>query len=251
MATALEDWDLLDELDTPPTSALSFTLNGRKVTIANPDPTQRLVDYLRDVEGMNGTKVCCREGGCGACTVLLETETGERVPVNSCLRHVCSMSGQSLTTVEGIGDSEKGYNPVQTAIADGYGSQCGFCTPGMVMSIYGALQGKNKAPSYIEGCIDGNICRCTGYRPILDAAHKVASSCSEAVSSPSAVSPPASSPPTTTSGYRYTSTTGLTWTAPTTLKALSDALKSPGSMLIAGGTAAGVSKYYSGEAWQG
>jgi len=175
----LEDWDLLnDEFGTPPASALSFTLNGKEVTIAHPDPSMRLVDYLRDVQGLTGTKVCCREGGCGACTVLLSTTSnGEKLPVNACLRHLCSMGGQSLTTIEGIGGSEQGYDPLQTAIAEGYGTQCGFCTPGMVMSIYGALHsnsgnsgipgGKKPciSPDEIDGSIDGNICRCTGYRP--------------------------------------------------------------------------------------
>ncbi|KAK3726979.1 hypothetical protein QZH41_014709, partial [Actinostola sp. cb2023] len=121
------------------------------------------------------TKFMCHEGGCGSCTVVI-TQTDPiskkttAMPVNSCLFPLCGADGVSVTTVEGIGSQDNGFHPIQERLAEHNGSQCGYCSPGMVMNMYGLLK-NNPTPSKqdVEDHFDGNICRCTGYRPILDA----------------------------------------------------------------------------------
>jgi xanthine dehydrogenase/oxidase len=150
-------------------------LNGRRIAISDVDPKVLLIEYLRSVQvGLTGTKLSCGEGGCGACTVTLayrDPESGDVVegPINACLRPLCSLDGMVVTTTEGIGDYGH-MNPIQTRLVEHNGSQCGFCTPGFVMCMHGMLRA-NPNPSYqdIEGFFDGNLCRCTGFRPILDA----------------------------------------------------------------------------------
>jgi xanthine dehydrogenase/oxidase len=151
---------------------LVFWLNGRKVVIDDPDPSILLVDYLHRV-GLVGTKVGCGQGGCGACTVMLshrDAVTGNPVhrALNSCLRPVCAVDGMMVTTIEGIGSVREGLDPVQHCIAANNGTQCGFCTPGFVMNAHAFLQ-QNPAPTEreLEDIFGGNLCRCTGYRPIL------------------------------------------------------------------------------------
>jgi xanthine dehydrogenase/oxidase len=151
---------------------LVFGLNGERVIIEGPDPSVMLVDYLHGV-GLTGTKVGCGQGGCGACSVMLsrrDPATGRPVhcAVNSCLRPLCAVDGMMVTTVEGIGSVREGLDPVQHGIAAHNGSQCGFCTPGFVMNAHAFLQ-QNPAPTEreLEDIFGGNLCRCTGYRPIL------------------------------------------------------------------------------------
>lgn len=156
-------------VDAPPAD-LTFVLNGKTVHIDNPDPRMSLLDYLRGTAGLTGTKGSCRQGGCGACTVVMQTgSTGPKLAINACLRPLCSLDGRQITTTEGLGNSRDGYHPVQDCIASGNGSQCGFCTPGHVMNMYSLLE-TNPHPTaeVIENHFDGNICRCTGYRPILE-----------------------------------------------------------------------------------
>eukprot|EP01043_Picozoa_sp_COSAG02_P009806 COSAG02_NODE_337_length_24268_cov_7.498738_8_plen_716_part_00 len=149
---------------------MSFTLNGDVVTVKRPDPTRSLLDYLRYDVGLTGTKGSCRQGGCGACTVMMNG-----LGINACLRPLVACDGMTITTTEGVGNVRDGYSPVQEAIAKGNGSQCGFCTPGMVMNMHSLLATKPGAtPADVEAHFDGNICRCTGYRPILSAFHKLA-----------------------------------------------------------------------------
>lgn len=153
---------------------LRFYLNGERVVLDHPDPTMLLADYLRSPSvGYTGTKIGCKEGGCGACTVMLSHYdwSAKRVvhhAVNSCLRPVCSLDGMAVTTTEGIGSIRHQLDPVQDRIAAENGSQCGFCTPGFVMSMY-TLLCNNPAPTeqQVEDTFDGHLCRCTGYRPIL------------------------------------------------------------------------------------
>eukprot|EP01114_Cavostelium_apophysatum_P003508 TRINITY_DN1343_c0_g1_i2.p1 TRINITY_DN1343_c0_g1~~TRINITY_DN1343_c0_g1_i2.p1 ORF type:complete len:1305 (+),score=284.96 TRINITY_DN1343_c0_g1_i2:94-4008(+) len=154
---------------------LRFKLNSKEVVIDNPDPLLTLNDYLRHDVKLTGTKRSCGEGGCGACTVLLTsydhtTKAEVTNSVNSCLKPICAINGMSVTTVEAVGDQQKGFHPVQERIADFGGSQCGFCTPGMVMQMCDLLE-KNPKPTsqQIEDNFDGNLCRCTGYRSIFDA----------------------------------------------------------------------------------
>ncbi|KAE8320871.1 Molybdopterin-binding domain of aldehyde dehydrogenase-domain-containing protein [Aspergillus sergii] len=164
LAQLTEEWD-----DT-----IRFYLNGTKVTLDSVDPELTLLEYLRGV-GLTGTKLGCAEGGCGACTVVVShvnptTKKLYHASVNACLAPVISVDGKHVITVEGIGNV-KNPHAVQQRIAIGNGSQCGFCTPGIVMSLY-ALIRNNPEPSEhaVEEAFDGNLCRCTGYRPILDAA---------------------------------------------------------------------------------
>ncbi|KAL8768355.1 MAG: hypothetical protein Q9209_005389 [Squamulea sp. 1 TL-2023] len=156
-------------------SGLNFYLNGTKVILGEDlDPEITLLEYLRGI-GLTGTKLGCAEGGCGACTVVVSqfnptTKKLYHASVNACLAPLVSVDGKHVITVEGIGNVTKPH-PAQERIAKSSGSQCGFCTPGIVMSLYALLR-NNTDPSEleVEEAFDGNLCRCTGYRPILDAA---------------------------------------------------------------------------------
>ncbi|XP_071832643.1 xanthine dehydrogenase/oxidase-like isoform X2 [Apostichopus japonicus] len=150
-----------------------FFCNGKKISDPEVDPSKTLSSYLRLNLDLKGTKVACQEGGCGACTVMVSSvnvTTGNilHTAVNSCLTPICSVYGMAITTIEGIGSVKK-LHPVQERIAKAHGSQCGFCTPGFVMSMYTLLR-NNPEPTMeeIETAIEGNLCRCTGYRPIIE-----------------------------------------------------------------------------------
>ena len=155
---------------------LKFYLNGTKVELDSYtiDPEVTLLEYLRGV-GLTGTKLGCAEGGCGACTVVISQmnpTTGKiyHASVNACLAPLVSVDGKHVITVEGIGNVQNPH-PAQERIALGNGSQCGFCTPGIVMSLYALLRNHTEPSELeVEEAFDGNLCRCTGYRPILDAA---------------------------------------------------------------------------------
>jgi xanthine dehydrogenase/oxidase len=162
----------------PPTTGYSnqllFWLNGQQVVIRDPDPTLLLTEYLHEI-GLTGTKVGCGQGGCGACTVMLSHRdplTGAPVhrAVNACLRPLCAVDGMAVTTTEGIGNVHEGLDPAQFRIAAHNGTQCGFCTPGFVMNAHAYLQQHPKpCQQEVEDIFGGNLCRCTGYRPILHA----------------------------------------------------------------------------------
>ncbi|XP_060529120.1 xanthine dehydrogenase isoform X2 [Cylas formicarius] len=153
---------------------LVFYVNGKKIIDSNIDPEWTLLYYLRAKLRLCGTKLGCGEGGCGACTVMVSRFDRGRnivihIPVNACLAPICSMHGLAVTTVEGIGSTKTKLHPVQERIAKTHGSQCGFCTPGMVMSMYVLLRQSPKPKmEELEETLQGNLCRCTGYRPILD-----------------------------------------------------------------------------------
>ncbi|XP_068165396.1 xanthine dehydrogenase/oxidase [Antennarius striatus] len=154
--------------------ALVFFVNGKKIIERNADPETTLLSYLRRKLGLTGTKLGCAEGGCGACTVMLsryQTHTQQLVhhAVNACLTPICALHLVAVTTVEGIGSVARKLHPVQERIAKAHGSQCGFCTPGIVMSMYALLR-NNPTPKMgdVEEAFHGNLCRCTGYRPILE-----------------------------------------------------------------------------------
>jgi xanthine dehydrogenase small subunit len=143
------------------TATPAFRLNGRDVSAAGVPPTMTLLDWLRGPQRLTGTKEGCAEGDCGACTVVIEEPEGGRTPINACLVTLGQMHGRVLRTVEGLG----GAHPVQRAMAESDGTQCGFCTPGIVMSAWAyTAEGGNP-----HEALAGNLCRCTGYRPILDA----------------------------------------------------------------------------------
>lgn len=156
----------LDQQDT-----LSLRLNGETITLRNQSPTQTLLAYLRQ-SGYSGTKEGCGDGDCGACTVVLIGPGADGQPqyqaVNSCLIPLGAVAGREIWTVDGIANGQ--LHPVQAAMVDLGGSQCGYCTPGFIMSLFAA---------YYEGALDdvaieGNLCRCTGYLPIRRAAQQVA-----------------------------------------------------------------------------
>ncbi|KAI5861553.1 xanthine dehydrogenase [Durotheca rogersii] len=163
------------------TSELRFYVNGRCVIVQNPDPDWVLLDWIRAQDGLKGTKLGCGEGGCGACTVVLQTaESGRRlrhVAVNACLYPLAGVDGKSLITTEGLGTVDHPH-PLQERIAKMHGSQCGFCTPGIVMSLYALVRNSYRDGKFrlsasdveLQGHLDGNLCRCTGYKPILEAA---------------------------------------------------------------------------------
>jgi len=145
---------------------LTFNLNGREVS-TKISPDLLLVDLLRDVLNLTGTKVGCREGECGACTVLVNGE-----PVNSCILPAMKVSGQSVTTIEGLSKEDE-LDPIQEAFVDAGAIQCGFCTPAMVLTAKALLE-KNPHPdeSQIRQGLSGVLCRCTGYRKIVKAVQK-------------------------------------------------------------------------------
>mmetsp|Transcript_3556 Transcript_3556/g.4461 ORF Transcript_3556/g.4461 Transcript_3556/m.4461 type:complete len:1478 (+) Transcript_3556:68-4501(+) len=155
--------------------SIEVWINGKLHRVNEPNPQTTLLEYLRNT-GLTGTKLGCGEGGCGACTVMisqkdLSTGLPQHVSINACLAPLCSMDRCHVTTVEGIGGIRQGLHPVQRRVAELHGSQCGFCTPGFVMALYTLFRNHPDAsPEFIQENMDGNLCRCTGYRPILDAA---------------------------------------------------------------------------------
>jgi len=156
--------------------AVRFLLDGALVSVADLPPTMTVLEYLREIAHRTGTKEGCAEGDCGACTVVLGelspdgTEVGYRA-VNSCIRLLPTIDGQELVTVESLQAPDGTQHPVQQAMVDNHASQCGFCTPGFVMSLF-ALYLHREAPTreQVLDALSGNLCRCTGYRPIIDAA---------------------------------------------------------------------------------
>ncbi len=145
---------------------IAFRLNGETVELTQVSPTTTLLDWLREVRGLTGTKEGCNEGDCGACSVLVSDETGARA-LNACILFLPQIDGKAVRTVEGIAAPDGTLHPVQKAMIEHHGSQCGFCTPGFVVTM---------AAAHLNGATDhdtqlaGNLCRCTGYAPIIRAA---------------------------------------------------------------------------------
>ncbi|MBS0126219.1 xanthine dehydrogenase small subunit [Thetidibacter halocola] len=149
---------------------ITFLLNGESVHLAGVSPTVTLLDWLREDRGLTGTKEGCNEGDCGACTVMVRDAEGARA-LNACILFLPQLHGKSVTTVEGLAAPDGTLHPVQQAMIDCHGSQCGFCTPGFVMSMAVAhLNGDQ----HHDDALAGNLCRCTGYAPIIRAARSAA-----------------------------------------------------------------------------
>ena len=148
---------------------LTLTVNGVSYTRAV-EPRVNLGDFLRHDLGLTGTHFGCEHGICGACTVLVDGAT-----LRSCLMFAVQAQGCEITTVEGLSDAQGPLHPIQQAFRDQHALQCGFCTPGMLLTVV-ELLGENPDPSEAEvrDAISGNICRCTGYQPIVDAALQAA-----------------------------------------------------------------------------
>ncbi|MBL3701692.1 xanthine dehydrogenase small subunit [Sulfitobacter sp. BDSS02] len=149
---------------------ITFLLNGETVELAGADATTTLLDWLREERGLKGTKEGCNEGDCGACTVMVSDENGSRA-LNACILFLPQLNGKSLRTVEGIAAPDGRLHPVQQAMIDDHGSQCGFCTPGFIVSM--ATAHRNGARDF-DDQLAGNLCRCTGYAPIIRAARSAA-----------------------------------------------------------------------------
>ncbi|MCA2010891.1 xanthine dehydrogenase small subunit [Cereibacter sphaeroides] len=151
-------------------SGIRFTLNGVAVDVKDQPPTRTFLDWLREDRGLKGTKEGCNEGDCGACTVMLSDQRGTRA-VNACILFLPQLHGKAVHTVEGLKAADGTLHPVQTAMVNEHGSQCGFCTPGFVMSMAtGHLNGVTDHDTHLAG----NLCRCTGYAPIIRAAEAAA-----------------------------------------------------------------------------
>jgi xanthine dehydrogenase small subunit len=158
--------------------SIRFILNGEDVALKDVRPTETLLDFLRLKRRLTGTKEGCAEGDCGACTVLVGRLIDGKLhyeSVNACIRFIGSLHATHVVTVEHLAAKDGTLHPVQQAMVDCHGSQCGFCTPGFVMSMYGLwLANSNPDRAEIEKALQGNLCRCTGYEPIVKAAEQVA-----------------------------------------------------------------------------
>jgi xanthine dehydrogenase small subunit len=149
---------------------ITFLLNGEVVSIPEVSPTVTLLDWLREERRLTGTKEGCNEGDCGACTVMVTGEDGARA-LNACILLLPQIHGRAIRTVEGISGPEGQLHPVQQTMIEHHGSQCGFCTPGFIVSMAAAhLNGERD----FDTALAGNLCRCTGYAPIIRAAEAAA-----------------------------------------------------------------------------
>ncbi|XP_028790448.1 indole-3-acetaldehyde oxidase [Neltuma alba] len=169
------------------TATLVFAVNGERFELSSVDPSTTVLEFLRAQTPFKSVKLGCGEGGCGACLVLISKynhvlDQVEDFTASSCLTLLCSIHGCSITTSEGLGNSKDGFHPIQERIAGFHATQCGFCTPGMCVSLFGTLVNAEKTnrpkppPGFskataaeAERAICGNLCRCTGYRPLSDA----------------------------------------------------------------------------------
>jgi carbon-monoxide dehydrogenase small subunit len=144
---------------------INVTINGKSHSAAA-DASTSLLDFLRDTLQYKGTKLCCNTGECGACTIIYNGK-----PINSCVTLAADANGANIITVEGLADGDK-LHPIQQAFIDTGAVQCGYCTPGYIISVKALLDRTTKPTAEdIEEAVSGNICRCTGYTKIVDAIH--------------------------------------------------------------------------------
>ena len=164
---------------TPPTgvvksvSSIRFLLDGEIIRVDNPEPTRSVLQYLREDLNRTGSKEGCAEGDCGACTVVVAEAVDGKIryrAVNACIQFLSTLNGKALYTVESLKQPDGGLHPVQQSLVDYHASQCGFCTPGFVMSLFALYQnGVNPDRATLDDVLSGNLCRCTGYGPIIEA----------------------------------------------------------------------------------
>ena len=223
------------------TQAIHFVLNGTARAVNDVPPTRTLLDWLRDNARLTGTKEGCAEGDCGACTVALGDDDPDAPggirwqAVNSCLMMLLQVQGRAVLTVEGLGGSDGTLHPAQQALFEADASQCGYCTPGFVMALF--AYGQDMVPGEaddndIHEALAGNLCRCTGYRPIVEAARSLA----EANASSIAPSDLDGCPPTAEYGFN-----GQRFITPRNLAELFDLRGAHGdAWLLAGGTDLGL-----------
>jgi xanthine dehydrogenase small subunit len=216
-----------------------FVLDGAVVELDGVDPTGTLLDHLRYRMGRTGTKEGCAEGDCGACTVLVgdldaSGTTIDWRAVNACILFLPMVDGKALLTVESLGSSDM-LNPLQACMARNGSSQCGFCTPGFVMSLHGRAIGAKGHDLPIEDCLAGNLCRCTGYGPILSAARTVGALAQDDSATVAALQALAGS---TADGGEHDT---RRWFAPKTADELADVLAlHPDARMVAGATDVGL-----------
>lgn len=223
---------------------VKFLLNGELREVTPTSPTQSLLTYLREDERATGTKEGCAEGDCGACTVteaeLTEDGQVQFRSINACIRFLPSFDGRAIWTVEGIANQDGTLHPAQQSMVDNHGSQCGFCTPGFVMSMYTMYVNGETKPSRerVLDCLSGNLCRCTGYRPIVEAAMKMgdypeAKSCGNSLTDAlKAIRP---------QGTLEIDAEGQHYFAPATLEELTSLYETyPDAVILAGGTDVGL-----------
>ena len=155
-------------------STIKFIFENKIQEIQNPDPNETILNYIRLKLKKTGTKEGCAEGGCGACTVVLGELKDNNIiykAINSCIAFSPSLEGKQLLIVEDLISGNGSLHPVQEALVKYHGSQCGYCTPGFVMSLFAMYKNYSSYnDKLIKDSIAGNLCRCTGYRPIIDAA---------------------------------------------------------------------------------
>ncbi|MES1977479.1 MAG: xanthine dehydrogenase small subunit [Pseudomonadota bacterium] len=219
---------------------INFVRRGEVVSLSNVPPERTLLEVLREDLACTGTKEGCGEGDCGACTVVLGEAEGGGVryrAINSCIRLAHSVDGMALWTVEDIAAADGGLHPAQEAMVQAHGSQCGFCTPGFVMSLFGMYQnhvrkGQAVTRELAQEELSGNLCRCTGYRPILDAAQAMESLPAAKIDEPALLKALKQIAPTRQSG---------SYDSPRTLKALLEARAAhPDAQIVAGCTDVGL-----------
>lgn len=221
---------------------IRFLMGGQSHEVAVTDPTTTLLDWLRGRARRPGTKEGCAEGDCGACTVAIGTLVGETViyqAVNACIQFLPMLDGKEIVTVEDLAPSDADLHPVQQAMVTEHASQCGFCTPGFVMSLYTLYQTRETAPTReeINTALAGNLCRCTGYKPIIAAAENMFT-----------LPRPTTAPPVAllkqiqrTEPLTIITETGQRFDAPVTLDGLADLVERfPEAELLAGATDIGL-----------
>ena len=155
-------------------NVVEFVFENKIIKIENPDPNETILNYVRLNLKKTGTKEGCAEGGCGACTIVLGEIKGNEISyksINSFITFLPALNGKQLILIENLSSENGKLHCVQNAMVNFHGSQCGFCTPGFVMSMFAMFKNnKNINDELINDSLSGNLCRCTGYRPIIDAA---------------------------------------------------------------------------------
>ena len=225
--------------------AVRFLLNDAPRKLSDVDPNMTVLNYLRTVERKTGTKEGCAEGDCGACTVVLGELVGEQIryrAVNACILFVPVLDGKQLITVEDLRRPDGALHPVQQALVECHASQCGFCTPGFVMSLFALFKSEAQpARQRINDVLAGNLCRCTGYRPIVDAGERMYADGRDDQFSARQAETVARLEAIRRDGTLAIAAAGRRYFAPTTLDALARLCAAhPEASLLAGGTDVGL-----------
>ena len=220
---------------------LLLYVNGERLEVRGEAAFASLTDFLRGDLRLSGTKVVCAEGDCGACTVLLGQPDGETlryVTVDACILFLYQLDGRHVVTVEGLHGTENALHPVQEAMVAGHGSQCGFCTPGFVMALAGRAEQKG---TDLRTSLTGNLCRCTGYVAILEAAESLDQTPMPVIADQYPVARIAADLRAgTVEPVRIQGTTSLLFVPRTLADAVEFKTRHPAAAIVAGGTELGV-----------